>query len=118
MSKDMHSDPASPSRLAAEAFAPGSYIAEELEARGWTASDLAIRMGGATIEEMAKDQLVVELFIAVHDPKLVLDTATARKLAEAFGTSTMLWLNLDAGYRWACAQGRGAAIPHSEEAKP
>jgi hypothetical protein len=55
---------ASPDRGAArpaEAFHPAVFILEELEARGWTVSDLAIRMGGdATVNLCA-----LELYLTV-----------------------------------------------------
>lgn len=85
-----------PEHPPAEVFPVGHYIAEELEARGWSDVDLARRMGG---DNPAVDLLCVQMLLAVHDPNLILDESTARKLARAFGTSHELFLNLDAYYR-------------------
>jgi HTH-type transcriptional regulator/antitoxin HigA len=72
----------------AEVFAPGEFIQDELEARGWTHSDLAERMG-------CSPALVAEL-VDSHAP---ITADTAGRLAGAFDTSRQLWLNLDATFR-------------------
>ncbi len=85
-----------PERDTAEAFPVGSFVQEELDARGWTIPDLAKRMGGdAKINELA-----VEIMIHCWDePSLRLGQETAEKLAQAFGTSPGLFIGLDAAYR-------------------
>jgi HTH-type transcriptional regulator/antitoxin HigA len=70
-----------------EAFAPGEYIAEELEARGWSQLDLADILG-------RPPQAVNEIIKA----KRAITPDTARGLAEAFGTSAQLWMNLQSAY--------------------
>lgn len=70
-----------------EAFAPGEYIAEELEARGWSQLDLAEIIG-------RPPQAVNEIIKA----KRSITPETARGLAEAFGTSAQLWMNLQSAY--------------------
>lgn len=70
-----------------EAFAPGEYISEELEARGWSQLDLAEILG-------RPPQAVNEIIKA----KRAITPDTARGLAEAFGTSAQLWMNLQSAY--------------------
>lgn len=81
----------------AECFPVGEFIADELEARGWTPRDLAERMGG----EVDVNELTIELHIACGEshPDAYMGQETADGLARAFGTSAELWMNLDAAYR-------------------
>ena len=70
-----------------EAFAPGEYISEELEARGWSQLDLAEILG-------RPPQAVNE----VIKGKRAITPDTARGLADAFSTSAQVWLNLQSAY--------------------
>jgi HTH-type transcriptional regulator / antitoxin HigA len=74
-------------RAIAVVFAPGEFIREELEARGWTHAELAKIMGRPlrTINEI----------IAAKRP---ITPKTADGLAKAFGTSADVWLNLERAY--------------------
>lgn len=74
---------------------PGEVIADELAERGWTTADLAARMPG----DPAINAWCVELYMHVHDSKLMLDRETAEGLALAFGTSVEFWERLDAAWR-------------------
>lgn len=76
-----------------EAFAPGEYIAEELEARGWSQLDLAEILG-------RPPQAVNEIIKG----KRAVTPDTARGLASAFGTSPQLWMNLQSAYDLARTQ--------------
>lgn len=67
---------------------PGHIIRRELEARGWTQKDLADIMG-------RPEQAISEI---VNGRKRIIPE-TALQLAEAFGTSADLWLNLESNYR-------------------
>lgn len=78
----------------AEAFPVGSFIAEELEARGWSVADLAARMPGNFI----RNALVLQVIIIVRSPTLTLGSM-AEKLAGAFGTSPEFWHGLEKQYR-------------------
>lgn len=71
-----------------EAFPPGEFIKDELEARGWEQRDLAEIMG-------RPERLVSELIAG----KKTLTAETAQQLGEAFGTSAQVWLNLEAAYQ-------------------
>lgn len=73
-----------------EAFPPGEYIREELEARGWTQVDLANILGW-----WPKD--VYGLIVGSRS----ITPETAGLLAEAFGTSAELWMNLETSYQLA-----------------
>src|SRR6202046_3232082 len=77
-----------PNRTPAEVFAPGEFIRDELEARGWTQEDLAQIMGRPL-------RLVNELVNA----KKQITPDTARGLGEAFDTDPLFWMNLDSAYR-------------------
>jgi HTH-type transcriptional regulator/antitoxin HigA len=80
-------------RKPAEVFPPGEFISDELEARGWTQTDLAEILGRPV-------RLVNELVAG----KKQITPETAQGLAEAFGTDAMLWMNLDSQYRLARMQ--------------
>jgi HTH-type transcriptional regulator/antitoxin HigA len=73
-------------RAAAEVFASGEFISEELEARGWTQVELAEVMG-------CPAQLISELISA----KRAITPETAKGLGAAFGTGPELWMNLENG---------------------
>jgi HTH-type transcriptional regulator/antitoxin HigA len=73
-----------------EAFAPGEYIREELEARGWSQIDLADILGRPT-------QAVNEIV----NGKRAITPDTAKSLGQAFGTSAQLWMNLESAYQLA-----------------
>ncbi|MCJ2530736.1 MAG: HigA family addiction module antitoxin [Candidatus Thermoplasmatota archaeon] len=72
------------------AIAPGEYIREELEARGWTQEDLARIIG--------RSQPKVNEIVT---GKRAITTQTARELAGAFDTSAQLWMNLESAYQLA-----------------
>jgi HTH-type transcriptional regulator/antitoxin HigA len=75
-------------RINPEAFTPGEYIREELVERGWTQMDLA--------EILGRPPQVVNEIIA---GKRSITPETARGLADAFGTSAQLWMNLEASHQ-------------------
>lgn len=75
-------------RQMAEVFPPGDILKEELEARGWTQTDLA--------EIIGKSARLVNEVIA---GKRAITPDTARALADAFGTSAQFWMNLESAYQ-------------------
>lgn len=85
--------------MRAEAWHPGCFLAEEMQVRGWTAKDVAERMGGCGHKELIIDEMVVMAIcgdIVVSDDKdSEIGEETAAKLGKAFGTSAELWLGLD-----------------------
>ncbi len=75
-------------RKIAELSHPGEFIKDELEARDWTQVELS--------EILGRDKrLVNELVLG----KRAITPETAKALAEAFGTSAELWMNLESAYQ-------------------
>lgn len=74
--------------VAAEAFPPGEFLRDELEARGWTQTEFAEMIGQS-------HRLVNELIAG----KRAVTPETAHKLAAAFGTSAQLWMNLESAWQ-------------------
>ncbi len=72
----------------AEVFPPGEFVREELEARGWSQTDLAAIMDCAprTVNEIIRG-------------KRSITPETAVGLAAAFDTSADLWLNLENAFK-------------------
>lgn len=73
---------------AAEAFPPGEFLREELEARGWAESEFAQILGRP-----------VQVVSEIVNGKKSITPETAVALGEALGTSAELWLNLQSAYR-------------------
>lgn len=80
-------------RIPAEVFAPGEFLAEELEARGWSQTELA--------EILARPPRLINEVIA---GKRAITPETAKGLAAAFGTSPQFWMNLETSYQLSKAQ--------------
>lgn len=81
-----------------EVFCLASYLAEEMEARGWTSVDVGLRMGAddSSADDLGKNILVVDLLLAVQDDKLVIKPDLYRQLERAFGVSEGFFERLDA----------------------
>jgi len=69
-------------------FAPGEYIKDELEARGWTQETLA--------DVLDRPLRTINQIIAGTK---AITAQTAQELAAAFDTSAELWMNLESAYR-------------------
>lgn len=78
-----------------EVYSLADYLSEELEARGWTTSDLAFRMPG----DYVRNKLKADLFLAVQSDGLLLDDGTCAAFADALGVSPELLRNLDTLWR-------------------
>lgn len=72
----------------AEGFAPGEFLKDELEARGWTQTKLADLMGRSV-------KVVNDIILG----KRSITPRTARELGYALGTSAELWWNLENSYK-------------------
>lgn len=72
----------------AEAFPPGEFLKDELEARGWTQAEFA-----DLIKRPAR--LVNEIIAG----KRAISPETAHDFAQAFGTSAQLWMNLETAWQ-------------------
>jgi HTH-type transcriptional regulator/antitoxin HigA len=75
-------------RIPAEAFRPGDFVKEELEARGWTQSDFAGILG-------VSFKTVNEIILG----KRVITPVMAKAIGEAFGTNPQVWLNLESAFQ-------------------
>lgn len=75
-------------RKPAEVFAPGVFVREEMEERGWSQTDLAEILDRPV-------GMVNELLSG----KRGVSPETARGLGAAFGTSPELWMNLEASFQ-------------------
>jgi len=94
-----------PSRTPAEVFAPGEFIRDELEARGWTQGDLAQIMGRPL-------QAVNEIVSG----KKQITPETALELAKAFGDDDALyWMNLENVYRLSRAKPADDSVARRSE---
>ena len=79
-------------RTPAQIFPPGEFIRDELAERGWKQEDLA-RILGRPLPTV--NQII--------GGKTAITPETAHELAEAFGTSAEMWMNLESMYRLANA---------------
>jgi HTH-type transcriptional regulator/antitoxin HigA len=87
------------SKTPAQVLPPGEFIREELEARDWSQVELAQILGKPT-------QAVNEVLLGKRG--ITPDMALA--LAEAFGTSAELWMNLETSYRLSLSRGTDSQI--------
>ncbi len=79
----------------AEAFHPGVFLEEELEARGWTRADLAEILGRSPND--------ISIIIT---GKRGVSPETAIGLGDAFGTGPEYWMNLETAYQLAQADSK------------
>lgn len=87
-------------RLPAEVFPPGEFLAQELEARGWTQVEFAeiIQRPNQLVNEIIKGNRSIT-------------PETAREIAAALGTSAQYWLSLEVAYQlWRTAPAQNADI--------
>lgn len=75
-------------RNVAEAFPPGEFIKEELEARGWSQEDLAEITGRQS-----------SIISGLVNGKRAVSPNIASDLAAAFGTTAQFWMNLETAYQ-------------------
>lgn len=75
-------------RIPAEVFPPGEFIRDELEARGWTQTDLADVLGRPV-------KAISEILLG----KRAITPETAKGLGEAFEVDPQFWMNLETAYR-------------------
>jgi HTH-type transcriptional regulator / antitoxin HigA len=75
-------------RRPAEVFPPGEFLADELEARGWTQTEFAEIIGRPF-------KLVNDVILA----KRAVTPETAADFAAALGTSAQFWMNLETAWQ-------------------
>lgn len=85
-------------RIPAEVFCLAELLSDELEARGWTTDDVALRMGG-DVDEICKNLLAVNLIMCVHKDKLLVGDRLFDGLAKVFDVDPMFFRNIDAAWR-------------------
>lgn len=84
----------------AECFHPSEFINEELAERGWTLRDLVFRMRRFEGEkDWAIEMLAVEMYMTVHEPRILLDDKMAEGFSTAFGVSAEMFKNLHKSWR-------------------
>lgn len=91
-------------RRTAQAFPPGEFIKDELEARGWSQSDLA--------EIIGRNKATVNLLISGKQP---VNPRLAKELGAAFSTSAEFWMNLETSYRLWLAENADHAVSKRAE---
>ncbi len=79
-------------RIPLEPFPPSEYLADEMEARGWTQEELA--------EILGRSRGHVNRLM---QGKTAITAETSHQLASAFGTSAEQWMNLQVSYELALA---------------
>lgn len=78
-----------------------SYLAEEMVARQWKATDVATRMHG----DYGRNIIVLNLVLAVQDDKMILDRDLLQNIARAFDVSPEFFSNLhETWLRWPSAR--------------
>src|SRR5215470_10512781 len=87
------------SRVAAETFPPGEFLADELEARGWTQTEFA--------EIIGRPQKLVNDIIR---GKRAITPETATDFAAALGTSAQLWMSLETTWQLSKVPARDDSI--------
>jgi HTH-type transcriptional regulator/antitoxin HigA len=75
-------------RVPAEAFPPGEFLKDELEARGWTQEEFAAIIGRPTT-------LVNQIVLG----KRAITPGAAAEIGAALGVDAEYWLNLETAYR-------------------
>jgi plasmid maintenance system antidote protein VapI len=84
-----------PKRMPAEVFHPSEFIRDEMDARGWTRDDLALRMGG----DFAINRVGLELYFEAGPTEPDLLIGDGKDFARAFGVSAEFFLNLERAWR-------------------
>lgn len=78
--------------ISIEPFPPGEFVQEFMEGKGWTQDDLA--------EVLGRSRQHVNRLL---QSKTSITPETAFELANAFGTSAKLWMNLQSSFELSCA---------------
>lgn len=86
-------------RKPAQVWPLASFIAEEMEARGWDTDDVAMRMGYKTDEEFGLDLLSFGMLLCVQEDGLLVGDNLFRKMALAFDVSENYLRKLDFAWR-------------------
>lgn len=78
----------------------GYFIKEEMEARGWSQWDLALKMGGDRFQDIQINYLTLDFLFGLPDEKnLFIGNDAAEQIGQAFGVSKEFLINLDHSYK-------------------
>lgn len=92
---------------------PSEFIQDELDARGWSLDDLAIRMTG---DEAQKNRLALDIY-ALAGPENTncrIGEEMAQSLSSAFGVSTEFFINLENSW----LKANGIPLPKPSQERP
>ena len=81
----------------AEVYPLADFLCDELQARGWTTSDLAGRMDNG--RDYPRNKVIADLLMAVQKDGLLIDDDTFEGIATALDISAEMLRNLDATWR-------------------
>jgi hypothetical protein len=84
----------SATRIPAEVFHPSVFIQEEMDARGWSREELAIRMGGDPVVNL----LSIDLYFEVGPVESDLRIGDCNDFARAFNCEAAFFRNLEAAW--------------------
>lgn len=92
-----------------EAFHFGSYLKEELAARGWSIAEFVRRIGYANEKEYGIWYLTIELTIEIHDATCRIGQESVEVFARALGVNAAFLLAIersfvDSGLPCSCEQ--------------
>lgn len=82
-------------RTPAEVFHLADILQEEMDARGWTLEDVAVRM---TAKQLLINHLALQMFFSVREKHIVLGDM-ADDLGAAFGIDPQLFINIHETWR-------------------
>jgi hypothetical protein len=84
-------------RAPAEVWPLACHLAEEMQARGWMAEDVAIRL--KTGDGFVRDLMALNLLLCVHRDKLLVGDKLFSGLARAFDVDEQYFRKLDSVWR-------------------
>lgn len=85
-------------RIPAQVFCLAELLSDEMVARGWTTTDVALRMGGDE-EQFAKNLLALDILMCVHEDKLLIGDRMFDAMTKVFDVDPMFFRNIDAAWR-------------------
>ena len=100
-------------RIPAEVFPLAELLGDEMEARGWTTDDVALRMGGDE-NIIARNLLAFMLLLSVQREGLLIGDAMLDNLTKVFDIDATFFRNIDSAWREAPADRRRYYSPPDE----
>lgn len=81
-------------RTPAEVYSLAEHLYDEMQARGWTTIDVALRMGVKGDRDYNMDKLTVDFLMASQEEKLLIGDDLFAGLSCAFGVTEKLFRGL------------------------